>query len=76
MTMKKEYIAPLVILEDIEQDSLMIQFSLQVGEDDEDEAGAKGAYFLFDDIFFEEEEEEEESDDFPQLYEIKHSYIK
>lgn len=39
--MKKEYITPEVSVEDLEQDSVMIQFSLQTGEDDDDEVGAK-----------------------------------
>lgn len=54
--MKKAYTAPYVSMEEIEQDSLMIQFSLQVGGDDEDEAGAKRSHFIFDDSFLDEED--------------------
>lgn len=57
--MKKEYIAPCVCIEDIEPDSIMIQFSLMVGGDDGGGgAGAKEINFQFYDC--EEEEEEEE----------------
>lgn len=58
--MKKEYITPEVSVEDLEQDTVMIQFSLQTGGDDEDEAGAKrNNMLMFGD------ENDDEGDEWP-----------
>lgn len=70
--MKKEYITPRVSVEDLEQDSVMIQFSLQTGDDDEDEAGAKKSNFIFNDDIIEESESPGSS----SLLEMKEPYIE
>lgn len=48
--MKKEYFTPKIRIVKMKSESLMIQFSLREGEDDEDEAGAKRqTYIIIDD---------------------------
>lgn len=54
--MKKEYFTPKIRIVKMKSESLMIQFSLGEGDDDEDEAGAK----RFTGIIIDDEEEDEE----------------
>lgn len=71
--MKKEYITPEVSVEDLEQDTVMIQFSLQTGGDDDGGgAGAKKSNFIFNDDIIEESESPGSS----SLLEMKEPYIE
>lgn len=59
--MKKEYITPEVSIEDLEQDTVMIQFSLQTGDDD----GGGGAGAKRNNMLKFGDENDDEGDEWP-----------